>query len=240
MPNKKGQLTIFIIIAVLIISVIVLFFAFKQNLIKKEISPEEIAPIKNFVDECVEERAELTLEIISKGGGYYSLPKFSTNSGVTYYIKDGKNYMPSKELIEKEISENLKQNIPGCAGNFSNFPDYIIEKENISIKTKILGDKINLDIDYPLVIKKENSSAIINNFDVVLPTRLGVIYNSAQQIVNSSSEDLCFSCISRISLENNLLIDTFDYENNTIIFTIIDNSSEINKKPLKWVFANKY
>ena len=240
MLNKRGQITIFIIIAILIIAGIVLFFAFKQNIIKKEISPQEVVPIKNFVQECVEERAEITIKIISEGGGYYFPPKFSTNSGVTYYLKDEKNYMPSKEKIEDEISENLEKNVLGCAGNFSDFPDYIIERGNLSIKTAILNNKIDLDVNYPLTIKKENSSAIINNFDIVVPARLSIIYDSVQQIVNSSSENLCLSCILIISLENDLLIDTFDYENNTIIFTILDNKSVINREPLKWVFANKY
>lgn len=240
MQNKRSQIAIFIILAILVIAVVALFFAFKQNFIKKEMSTKEVAPIRNFVQECVEERAEITIKIISEGGGYYFPPKFSTNSGVTYYLKDEKNYMPSKKQIENEISENLAQNILGCAGNFSDFPDYIIERGNLSIKTAILNNKIDLDVNYPLTIKKENSSSLLQNFDVSLPARIGSIYDSVQQIVNSSSEDLCLSCIAGISLENELSIDTFDYENNSVIFTILDNKSIINREPLKWVFAIEY
>ncbi len=58
MLSKKGQLTIFIIIAILIIAVVGLFFVFRGGIQKeKPVSPES-APIKNFVQECLDDSLE--------------------------------------------------------------------------------------------------------------------------------------------------------------------------------------
>ena len=46
---KRGQITIFIIIAILIIAGIFLFFIFKGNLQQKEVVNLEIAPIQTKV-----------------------------------------------------------------------------------------------------------------------------------------------------------------------------------------------
>ena len=65
MFKKRGQLTIFILIAIIIIGVAVLFFALQTNLIKQQLSPE-INRVNNFIQECIEEESIETINQISK------------------------------------------------------------------------------------------------------------------------------------------------------------------------------
>ena len=49
---KRGQLTIFIIVAILIIAFVVLFFVFRGGIQREKPASPEVVPIKNFVEEC--------------------------------------------------------------------------------------------------------------------------------------------------------------------------------------------
>ena len=98
--KKRGQVTIFIIIAILIIGAVALFFVFNGTLRKFETINPEVAPIQKFVQECLDETLESAVYDIAKRGGYND-PENITSAGVTYYILGGENLMPSKEKNSK-------------------------------------------------------------------------------------------------------------------------------------------
>ena len=90
MKNRGGQLTIFIIIAILIIAVVALFFVFRRNLQLpgKPVSPET-AEIQNFVQECLDDSLEKVVFRIGEGGGSYFPSSVASTPllDVPYYIK---------------------------------------------------------------------------------------------------------------------------------------------------------
>src|SRR3989344_4723678 len=130
MLTKRGQLTIFIIISILIVAVVVLFFTLKGTLQKEKPVSPETAKIKNFVQECLDDSLEDVVFKVGENGGYYFPPKVSTPVlEVPYYIKDNKNLMPTKENIENEISKGIARELTFCVGNFELFsPEYEITK----------------------------------------------------------------------------------------------------------------
>ena len=127
-----------------------------------------------------------------------------------------------------------------CLENFVDFPEYEITKGKITAETIIDIDKVSVKLGYPLTIKKGDSVSRIKDFEIEIPIGLGIVYSSAQKIVNSSMEDICLSCIADIAFESDLTVDIFDYDNETVIFIVKDENSEINGKPFEWIFANVY
>src|SRR3989344_8743485 len=137
MLNKRAQLTIFIIIAILIVAVVALFFSLRGNLKLpgKPASPET-AEIQNFVQECLDDSLEDVVFKVGENGGYYFPPKVSTPVlEVPYYLKNNKNTMPSKEKIQGEISRYILKQMDFCINNFASFPEYEITKGKMDIKT---------------------------------------------------------------------------------------------------------
>ena len=240
MLSKKGQVTIFIIIAILIIGAVILFFTFKGTL-RKEVVTTETAPIKNFVDECLEETAEEVIYKVGQGGGYYFPPKESTETGIAYYLINNKSYIPSKEKVESEISFFVSEKLFFCTRNFVDFPEYEIEQGEIQTITEIGENEVKLNVNYPLTIKKGESVSRIKSFETEIPVWLGAIYGSVSVfILEETEQGICLSCLSNISETSNLYVNMFDYDNETTIFIFKDENSIINEKPFEWVFANKY
>ena len=209
--EKRAQVTIFIIIAVLVIGAVALFFTLRGDLQREEVYSPEVAPIVNFVEECIYDTGEEVIYTIGQGGGYYFPPEKSTETGIAYYLLDGQNYMPSKLDVEREISFFVSEKLFFCTRNFVDFSDYEIEQGEIRINSKIQANKVVLDVDYPLTISRGESVSVIKDFEVEIPVRLNVVYDSVKEFVNEDSEEgICLSCLLNISETNDLYVDMFE------------------------------
>lgn len=247
MKRKKGQITIFIIIAVLIIAVVGLFFVFKGGIQKEKPVNPEVAPIQNFVEECIYDTGENALYFIGLHGGYYVPSKFSTFQGIPYYIKGNKTLMPTKEKIESEIAKYVNEALPLCTGNFTEFNDFQINQGIIKTQTIILDNEVILNVEYPLTITKGEEKSRIKKFDgIKIPVRLGIIHNASNFIVNEhlkNTGEICMSCLLDLQEKENLFIMTQDEinEDNTIIYNVFDKTYLFKNKggisePEKYLF----
>ena len=52
--------------------------------------------------------------------------------------------------------------------------------------------------------------------------------------------DVCLSCINDLAFGNDLYFELNDYDDETIIFSIIDENSSVLDKNYRFNFANKY
>ena len=244
MRNKRGQLTIFIIIAILVVASVTLFFVLRGTIqIPGKSLNHETTEIQNFVQECLDDSLEEVVFRIGEGGGYYFPPKVSTPLlEVPYYIKNNKNLMPTKEKIENEISKYVSRELIFCLGDFSLFPEYEITKGEITAKTIIEPERVVVDVNYPLTIIKGETKSKIEDFSSEVPIRLGIVYDAIAEFVNEdiTTEGECVSCLLKVLSENNLYSNSFDYDNKTNIFIIRDYDSKVNKKEFVYVFANEY
>ena len=245
MLNKKAQITIFIIIAILIIAVVVLFFTLRGNLNLpgKPVSPET-AEIQNFVQECLDKTSESAIFDIAERGGYEDPSKISSTIvfNTPYYLKNDRNIMPSKEKIQEEISKYILKQMDFCINNFASFPEYEITEGKMIVETEIEPERVLVDIDYPLTIIKGDSKSKLEDFSSEVSVRLGIVYDAIAEFVNQSinTKGVCISCLLEVSNKNSLQSDFSDYNNKTNIFIINDPQSEINKKEFVYIFANEY
>jgi len=239
--HKRGQVTIFIVIAIVIIGFAVLFFSLQTDLIKQPLSPDT-ERIYNFVQTCIEDVGIDVIYEIGRNGGYYFPPNLSTDSGISYYFFEGQNHIPSKEKIEEEISFFLSEKLFFCTRNFVDFPDLEISQEEIRSRTIIENNKITLNVDYPIIISKDNSTSIIQDFKIEIPVGLGIVYDSVAEFMQQqeNNQNICLSCLLGISEKNDLYVDMMDYDEQTTIFLFTDRNSVIKDEEFVWIFANKY
>jgi len=239
--KKKAQVTIFIIIAIILIAAVSLYFIFRDDLSSEgELSPD-IEEIYLFVEECLEDVSEDVIYTVGQGGGYHFPPKLSTDSGIAYYYSNGENYMPSEKQIEEEISYFVSSKLFFCVRNFVDFPEFEITQREIKTKTEIKDEEVILEVEYPIRIIKGDKTTLIEDFEVKIPVRLGVVYDSVSGFIAEGVEDgICLSCLLNISETNDLYVDMFDYDDETVIFIFKDENSELNDVAFEWVFANEY
>ncbi len=247
--NNLGQVTIFIILAVLIVASVALFFTLRGTLQEdQEAVSSEVAPIQNYVQECLEDVSLEVISVVAARGGYYSLVegKYYENWGFSYYKIGDKNYVPSKKFIENEIAENVKRNLINCTGNFSEFLEYEVKSKKISSSVTIEQDEIFIDVKYPLLIKRGESISEIEDFEFRKVTPFGRLYEASKEYVESelslSTSAICISCLGNVSEE--YLIEPVSYNLGEDYFAFIFMDKEDYKnnyeEGIKYVFVNKY
>lgn len=249
--KKKGQVTIFIIISILIIAGVVLFFTLKEdtNISEREsieVDPE-IEPIYNYIQSCLDSASEDVVYAVGIGGGYYDIKeKESTQRlGVTYHLNENKNLVPSKKEIESEISKNTEIQTQNCSSDLdSEFTDYQIKQKNISVETTIKQEEVLIEADFPLLIKKGDSIYEIRKFRKIIPVKFGTIHEASSEFIQEeeeSQEGIFVSSMTGIASKHSLEFNVFqiDKEGEDFIF-MVTPEGEINNKTFIYSFAIKY
>ena len=206
--EKRGQVTIFIIVGLAILFVVGATLFFKEAIVERglfrdikepEIIPEQIIAVDFYVDGCIEQVAEEGLTLIGNQGGYINLedvPTLEVLEGLKtayWYYSGGSVFSkyPSKEDIEKNLEDYIENNLEGCISNFD------LLEEEFSIETKGVVSKVNIEDDstiikvrYPLDITKESIEYYLSDHVVETNIKLGRIYDLAKTIMDKENEEL--------------------------------------------------
>jgi hypothetical protein len=228
--NKRGQLTMFIIIAILVVAGVALFFVFRGDVNDRSSGDIDTLDVINLVEICLEESVKDALYFVGLHGGYKDFPEESNSVGIPYYL-DGKNSLvPSENKIEKEISEFMTEFISFCVGEFEIIQEVNVEiLQDPEVKTSMRDDEIIFDLKYSLRVIKGDSFSIIEEFSYISSIRLKVLYETSKFIVNSHLENsggLCVSCLLEYARENQVGVNMSD-EGGVIIYELEDELSEI-------------
>jgi ribosomal protein S17E len=231
-----------VIIAILLISAVGIIVYTQREAFGINLSANqaEIRPITSEIDNCLKSTAEQGIYLIGIQGGYIEpiTKSFETNfSTVSYAYSDGKVFFPSKENIENQIAGYIDLMLPRCV-DFSKWPDFSVSQASVNSKVSIRENEIVINANWPITLQK-GTTFRLEKFSLKLPVRLGIIYNSASQIVNSTNENP-----SRIDLSNlidihtnyGLITDMVPY-NQTIIYSLTDPKSIIADKPYTFFVA---
>jgi hypothetical protein len=238
--KKRGQITVFIIIAIIIVVIIALIFIFSNNKIKPDYSND---PSYNLVKDCLENTGEQALSYIGDSGGYYYIPEKSTDFGTPYYFSIDKNLIPTKENVEIETSRFMNERGSLC-GYFEDSQFKVISRGNISTKTTINNDSVEINVKYPITVEKENKKISYEEFNIEIPARVGIMYNAAKDYIKGQVDNpsgICITCINNVANKYDVKFITYNYDNETIIFNIIDEKTKINNQSFyTYSFAVKY
>jgi len=121
--NKKSQLTLYIIIALVIIAFIILFFTLRNRAKPGEIN---VINAEEYIDKCMRDSAEEAVEIMLPQGGYLSPSNYKlyNNTKVAYLCKMDYYYAPCINLepmyiehLESEIKNYSQSKVDRCFVN---------------------------------------------------------------------------------------------------------------------------
>lgn len=202
--KKRGQITVFIIIGIVIlISVGIVVYVSTNIITEEEVVPEELKPLKLFIRRCTTDLADEAAFRMGAQGGYLNLPdkiKGDPNSyingvfDVPYWYFDREDRMPSRTQMQKEIETYINQNIRTCLNNFESFKDEfeITEYANPSSEVIITDDKITTTVFYPIDIKNKKQDKItpMENTIATINSKLGETHKVAEMISNKENEEM--------------------------------------------------
>ncbi len=206
--NTGGQVTIFIIIAIIIIGAVAGFLIIRNNMQITNV-PSNIQPIYDTFLSCLEDKTKVGIDILESQGGYIELPDFEPGSThmpfssqlnafgspipYWYYVSGNnvqKEQVPSKEDMEKNLGIFISERIRQCNyDNYYNEGVEIVQEEptaSVSIKNDNVAVKLNMDMK----ITNGEDTALIKTHQLSVKSNLGNLYNSAKTIYQKEQKEL--------------------------------------------------
>jgi len=213
MVNKRGQLTIFIIVGILIVVGIALFFFLSTDLGRDIIGISEVNP-ETFLKSCIEDKAEEAVFILSKQGGYINSPLSISFMFEDEGVYKDISYLCYKEFapgvclvlegdlighLESEIKTYIEEDIDKCFYELAEKKER--EVDNIEVRYEddfevdLESGKIIIDINGELHLTKSGESIILEDFKVTIVNN----FYELQKVVQKILSDLV---ISRCEVNN--------------------------------------
>jgi len=252
MPKqKRSQITIFIIIAIILFTALGFFMftksAVKQNkeyFIQQGLQPS-IDNIQDFSLDCLKETTTDALTTVGLQGGYYkSAPaQFELEEiFIPYYYDRGKILAPTKSEIENQISLFIDDKLPTCLDQIQ-FNDFSLSYTLPQTKTTIDKKQIIATTQLDLTIQHDNKKTVfaLGKHPRAEKIYLGEMLTIAEYITQSHKDDpdyICMNCLAQLSKQKNLFVDFIAFEEDTTLVMIIENTTQ--SEPYVFQFLNKY
>lgn len=195
--NRRGQATIFVIIAILIVAAIAIsFFMFPG--IRETVIGEEFTP-QGFLVSCIESGLRENVETLGKQGGEINPEGFVLHNGekVKYLCYTSKYYETCsvqqpliKTSFEKELNSISERRARDCInllkGEYES-RGYSVTSGAIKSSVEIKPTVIRVNFDTPLTVTKDETRNF-EGFNVEISSKMYDLLYTAQSIINFESE----------------------------------------------------
>jgi hypothetical protein len=220
--GKRGQVTIFIIIGILLLLALTLVVVLKSEVISfkpEELLPENTGRVETFISKCIEQSGDEALELIGLQGGHVEVPeeiardgslhlKLSPNLVVPYWAYGVNTNIPSLQQIKQRIDNHIESNLRECLFGLEAFQETydIFEKSEIKANTKISESKVIFNVNWNVELRTKGGEVITNvvNHFAESDVKLKKTYDTAVKIIEREMIELKLEDITQdlIALEH--------------------------------------
>ncbi len=211
---KQAQITVFVIIAIILVAGIVGYFIVRNVIQSGAMIDSDLAPAYDYYLSCVEDSVLRGAGILGSQAGYINLPDFESGSeyapfsseldfmgqGVPYwyYISGNgvvKEQVPTISEMEEEMNDFLAGELKMCDFTVFRNQGYSVSLGDAAVNTKIQDNKISARISQSVEIIKtgedgEDKTAIVKTHDIGVVSGLGASYSTAKKIYDSEMETM--------------------------------------------------
>ncbi|MCK5149817.1 hypothetical protein KAJ87_02735 [Candidatus Pacearchaeota archaeon] len=202
--EKKGQVTIFIIVGILIVSSIALFFLFRGNIIPEIGGKSEQNP-NIFLESCIEDKIREGIDLISIHGGYIENPlniyfKFEDENSpqhISYLCYNQEPYalcVNQEPMLIKRLEDEIYDYISGdvriCFDDLTSSLEkqgHIVDASYGSFDVDLAEGKVIIEVDGEIVLTKTGETTKQEDFSVIIPSKLYDLARVVQEIVNKEA-----------------------------------------------------
>ena len=200
--RNRGQVTVFIVLAIIILSIIFLILFLRTKVYigpaKVENLMREFPAISSHVEECLSTATTDSAYTLGKQGGYIELKQDTyrriAGQPINYlcYAIEGKtcaNRMLTKTEMRQELKKAIMPKLSTCL-NIKSFEKAGYNLEFGAIPEPILNigiDTITARLDYPVTIRKDSAQASVTSFSTSVDLPLGRLYSAQQDIIKAES-----------------------------------------------------
>lgn len=202
--NKRGQVTSFIILGIVLVVIAFIVFYFLGDILikeKKEVmfDESELEPLKNYVEECINLNGDEGLNLIGKQGGdlnpalyiNYMFPGDTEMNMLSYlcYTDNFEACINKRPLLAKHIEIEMNafmfSRLDECIDlDMIRDEGYKVEAGDMSIDTSIGKDVVIINVNYPITISKGDDVIQEERFSYTFNKPLGKLVEVANDIVD--------------------------------------------------------
>lgn len=234
MKNKKGQIAIFFIVALVIVAIVALFFFIQRKGIIEQ--PQEFNP-KSYISLCAEKVVESTVDKMIPTGGFIEPPNYKLYKDIKVpYLCENRNfYLPCINQHPVILEEYKKQIVnytkPGIERCFVDLKDEIESRRGSVTYSPLnmevdLGDNvIHVKLNKKMTLTQNDNTITIDNFDVDIMNPLYDMALVAMDITAGEAKNCNFEYTEYMILHKRWNIQKFAMSDSTKIYTIKDTES---------------
>ena len=239
--SKRSQVTIFIIIALMIVVMIAMIFVIWRKPVIS-ISPE--ADPQAYIEKCTRDSVIKSLDILSPRGGsinpvnyklYEEIPRRFLCFNQNYYHSCINQEPMLIEHIEKEITSYIELEVKACFSSLKQELEkrsYEIDEGTIDIEIELKTKKVLVTLNKKFQIKKNEETREFKQFKAQIIHPIYDLANIALEITNQESKYCNFEYIGHMVFYPQYKIEKFVAGDSAKIYTITEKSSD-----KKFVFA---
>jgi len=231
---KRGQITIFVIIGIVIVVGIIMIVYFMGK--AKVDSPSSLTP-KFFVDKCVRDSVGKSVEKMLLNGGEASPSQVILYNGSEWnylcyqvgFYQGCYNLHPMLEMqIEKEIEEDTSEEVQGCFNSMrEDFENrgFNVDGGATTYSIDILPGNVKINLVKNVDISKGGASQNIVDFSTKISSPIYDLVQVSRDIVNSESEYCNFEYNGYMILYPKYNVRRVSYSNSKL-YSIVDRRSK--------------
>ena len=240
---NKGQVTIFIIVGILIISLVAMFLFFRTGIIPGIAESPETNP-NIFLDSCMEDKIKETIRIISSQGGYIENPlhktfKFEDESiftNISYLCYNQNYYLPCInqepmliQHLKDEIKNHISEDVENCFDELTlslEKQNYVVDAKYRGFEVDLMDKKVAVKIDGEIALTKSGETSEQEDFKIIVSSRFYNLAVVAQEIVSQEARFCHFEHLGFMLFYPEFNIDRFRTGDSIIIYTIQHRKSK--------------
>jgi len=234
--NKKGQVTIFVIIAVLVVVAGVLVYLFLPEFSISQ--KDDLENPQDYIKNCISDKTKEVINKVSLQGGSLNPEAYYLHGGseVEYLCYSNEYYdlcsvqRPFlEEHIEEEIKSGISQKTESCFSSLKQEyqnKGYNAEIVSGEINADVLPERVFIDLNRTIYINKEGNSETHKNFEINLGSKLKKMIGVAQNIIEWESSVGTAEPSFYMNQHHDLIVNKKPQGDETIIYIIEDNAEE--------------
>ena len=257
MRSKRGQVTLFVIIAILIVAAVILAIVLVPKLNKPKAGQTDQMNPETYIADCINDDLEPMVELISKQGGglelknciFYKTANDFCRAYLCYQTIPYSACINQEPLLKEKIEQQLKNEliksntVSRCITDFSNTAkqkDYSITTcSNPQFNVTLIKGKVTVPINCEITLSKEETK----KFSSIVPALNWPLYDFvlvSKEIINQEITNTDFDPVSYMLQNNWIEVEKFRSTSDSGISKIYTLRERSSGKEFVFALKNNY
>lgn len=245
--EKRGQATVYIVIAVVIVAVgLVVFFLTRSS--PNAGRQVQLSDVPDYIGDCLETALMEAIYFNSVQGGYFLPPEDSVEfgyAGIPVFYDQGNARMITLDQMKEELARAVEFSVDHCVGDFDDF-----EKAGFSVSVQeapkarvdIVPGAVRASLNYPVAVSRGEESARFTTYEREVPFDLIEKYNTikaAMDLQMAHANDVPLIGFSELAYEKNIKFEVINIDPNTFVF-VFEFPDSYKELKYRYAFAVRY